>query len=575
MKRLFLFAAAATAALLCLNPATAQNTAPFWSLAGNSNASGASKLGTTNNTPLRLLTNDVERVRIDPNGNVGIGITSPIGKLTVRSNGSTPAGSWVLSGAPVFTSFGEATGGNADHIFGMASNTVTARPNLIGRRARGTLAAPTAVVANDFINSFQASGYDGGDFQNAANIDFFVDGNPSAGNVPMRISFSTGTNLGNRTERLQVRSNGNIAFNSNQLFVQQSTGNVGVGTASPERSLHVFNGSAGAVTANANAPLVVENNTNSFISVLAPNASEAGILFGNPGNPQDGGIIYTGNAGALQFRTNGNTTRMTLSSTGNLDIAGGRLSFGSVETLSDGGSSTINSNSSLVPSFDDFLNLGSSTLRWDNVFATNFTTLSDQREKANIKDLEYGMKEIMQLRATRYNWKKNPDGGEKLGLIAQELQKVLPEVVRDWEYKVNEESGTREKVPAERMGVMYADIIPVLIKGMQEQQQRIDELERQLNRLKGNVTTSTGGGSLGQNTPNPVRGSTRISYSLPGGSHGQLLLTDATGKTIKIMALNASGAIELNAASLSSGVYNYILLVDGKAVETKKLTVVR
>src|SRR5205823_12611892 len=39
-----------------------------------------------------------------------------------------------------------------------------------------------------------------------------------------------------------------------------ATGNVGVGTASPENTLHVFKGSAGSVTANANAPLVVENN---------------------------------------------------------------------------------------------------------------------------------------------------------------------------------------------------------------------------------------------------------------------------------------------------------------------------
>jgi polyhydroxyalkanoate synthesis regulator phasin len=578
MRRQFLFAAVATTVLsLNLTPAAAQNTSPFWSLAGNSNATGASKLGTTNSTPLRLFTNDLERMRVDPNGNIGIGVTSPIGRLTLLNGTTIPAGSWITTPSPMFVSFAETQGGNGDYFFAMASNTPTTRSNIIGRRARGTLAAPTAVVNNDFISSFQASGYDGSAFQNAANVDFFVDGAPSAGNVPIRISFSTGTNLGNRTERLKVGSTGNVTFNDNQMFLNASNDRVGIGTTAPERRLHVFNGSAGAfAVSNADASVVVEDNTNNYINMLAPNAVENGILFGNPGNAQDGGIIYLNSTDAMQFRTNGNTTRMTLSSAGNLDITGGTLSFGSVETLSDAGANTISSNSNIVPTSDNVRDLGSSSLRWDNVFATNFTTMSDQREKSNIRDLDYGMKEIMQLRATRFHWKKDEGKGEKLGLIAQELKKVLPEVVRDWEYKVNEENGTREKVASERMGVMYADIIPVLINGMQEQQRQIEALTQEVARLKGNVVTYTGAGSLGLATPNPAHGTARISYSLPSAnSRAQLVLTDNAGKTVRVLALNTSGVVDINTASLSSGVYNYTLVVDGKNVETKKLTITR
>jgi hypothetical protein len=48
-----------------------------WRLAGNNDASGASKLGTLNNQPLKLFTNNVERMRVDLSGRVGIGTASP------------------------------------------------------------------------------------------------------------------------------------------------------------------------------------------------------------------------------------------------------------------------------------------------------------------------------------------------------------------------------------------------------------------------------------------------------------------------------------------------------------------
>jgi hypothetical protein len=56
----------------------AQNTSPYWSLAGNSNASATtSKFGTTNAVPLRIYTKNSERMRIDTLGKVGIGTTAP------------------------------------------------------------------------------------------------------------------------------------------------------------------------------------------------------------------------------------------------------------------------------------------------------------------------------------------------------------------------------------------------------------------------------------------------------------------------------------------------------------------
>ena len=93
-------------------------------------------------------------------------------------------------------------------------------------------------------------------------------------------------------------------------------GNVGIGITSPDNTLHIHKGTAGSVTGNTNAPLTVENSTSNFLQMLAPNANESGILFGNPTNSANAGIVYSGLDGDLQFRNAGNTSRMKIDSSG-------------------------------------------------------------------------------------------------------------------------------------------------------------------------------------------------------------------------------------------------------------------
>ena len=165
-------------------------------------------------------------------GKVGIGTsttTVPSGILTVKGAGSVPAATWVAAGAPLFTGFGETAVGNADYILAMASTSNNGRPVFVGRRSRGTLAAPTVLANNDFIMSLLASGYDGAAFQNPSTIDFYVDGVPSAGNIPTRISFVTGSNSGNRAERLKIGNTGDISFNNTQLTLAKASGDLTLG----------------------------------------------------------------------------------------------------------------------------------------------------------------------------------------------------------------------------------------------------------------------------------------------------------------------------------------------------------
>jgi hypothetical protein len=100
--------------------------------------------------------------------------------------------------------------------------------------------------------------------------------------------------------------------------------NVGIGITTPRAPLHVFSASSGNTTPYH--PLVVEGGSNTYVNLLAYDIYETGILFGNSTNAANGGIIYNnleplpGTANGFQFRTNGNITRMVLTSGGNVGI---------------------------------------------------------------------------------------------------------------------------------------------------------------------------------------------------------------------------------------------------------------
>ncbi|MEM7373192.1 MAG: tail fiber domain-containing protein, partial [Bacteroidota bacterium] len=139
------------------------------------------------------------------------------------------------------------------------------------------------------------------------------------------------------------------------------------------------------------------------------------------------------------------------------------------DTLSTG---DLLADMSLIPDQDNTIDLGSSTNAWRDVFSFNTVTVtSDRREKEEIQPLTYGMEEIMQLNPVSYNWKRFPDKGRQLGLIAQEVAPVIEEVVSGTAISQQTASKVADK---ERLGITYGELIPVIIKGMQEQQQTVD-----------------------------------------------------------------------------------------------------
>jgi hypothetical protein len=86
---------------------------------------------------------------------------------------------------------------------------------------------------------------------------------------------------------------------------------------------------------------------------------------------------------------------------------------------------------------------------------------SDERYKENIVDIPYGTAELLQLKPRKYNMKEG--GEEQIGLIAQEVESIIPEVVED------SESGYKS--------MSYGNLNALLIKTIQELEARIATLE--------------------------------------------------------------------------------------------------
>jgi hypothetical protein len=106
----------------------------------------------------------------------------------------------------------------------------------------------------------------------------------------------------------------------------------------------------------------------------------------------------------------------------------------------------------------------------------NVTLLSDSRIKSQIEDLDYGLASILKLSPKKYEYAQDNtynldlEKGTQIGLIAQEVEAIIPEIVRN-DFQVADAQGQLSNMK----GIDYVELIPVLIKAIQEQQVLIDK----------------------------------------------------------------------------------------------------
>ncbi|MFN0174306.1 MAG: tail fiber domain-containing protein [Saprospiraceae bacterium] len=283
---------------------------------------------------------------------------------------------------------------------------------------------------------------------------------------------------------------GNLILSSGNGPSFLSVGNnrrLGINTNSPEATCHVHTN--GADFSNVLLTHSVSGSTAADGLYIGHSGSTNGALFTN----QENGPMSFRTGGAFEdhitIATNGNIGIGMTDPTEKLHIDNGRLVFSTPVTsgvVPQGISLTNNYNFELggnwTSSADNLDNLGSPSKRWGTVYAFNgMINTSDAREKQSIAPINYGLAQVMAMKPVSFEWKSMPETGRKLGFLAQDLQGLLPEVVVDKTWSRPDETGRRVAQTADRLGVAYSDLIPVLTKAIQEQQDLINQQQDFMN----------------------------------------------------------------------------------------------
>lgn len=227
-------------------------------------------------------------------------------------------------------------------------------------------------------------------------------------------------------------------------------GNVGIGTTSPSTKLHISGPSASLKVENTTSARVDVTQIDLTGTVAGSGAgNERAILFGRSAFVERQAKIAYG-----QGSSNGQFPYLTFSTGDNVNSLDEHMRITSAGNVGIGTTS---------PSYKLHVNGSVAGVG-------SYVNLSDVNYKTNIYDLNYGINEIKQLRPVTYKW-KNIDYGTRtnIGFLAQEVELVMPELVISSDEDVK--------------SMASSDLIAVLTKATQEQQEEIDLLKQQIEML--------------------------------------------------------------------------------------------
>lgn len=504
---------------------------------GNSEAGGIIYNGNVlNGLEFRTHLN-ATKMAIGATGNVGIGTTAPEKQLHLKGDGfikledtGTPEGDFAeLNVTPggVFRLYKHSTNENgginilssgyvgigantperALHIQGdglfsddlfIEANTEEFEPATILVRSRGTANAKTSVLANDRLGFLAFRGHDGTTYRQASSIGGYAETNfNSSINGDLRF-FTVKNNTS--IERLRINSDGNL----------------GIGTGSPTRRLHVRAGT------NTSIPMRVESQDLTSATIDFKDPTTTADWQARIGGKGDGLVFIAGGEEIMDIRDNGFVGIGTFNPIAKLEVSADDAStalraknsmtqnngnaFG-LYALSEGLGTddrigvygTANGGTGTKYGIYGYVPPALPGTHYAGYFAGNlaytgsFINASDRKFKKNIKGFK-SLEKVMQLKPKMYNLKVEEfkqmgfSNKTQYGFIAQELQEVFPNLVSENTNIVedNEHSNSGEKITTKEqyLGVHYVELIPILTKAIQEQQAIIEEQQSENQTLK-------------------------------------------------------------------------------------------
>lgn len=199
---------------------------------------------------------------------------------------------------------------------------------------------------------------------------------------------------------------------------------------------------------------------------------------------------------------------------------------------------------------------------------------SDYTLKKNISKINTPLSTLLKLNGVQYKYKDDDQSnGQRLGFIAQDVEKILPGLVKT--------------LPDSTKGISYTDLTALLVEAIKEQQVQIETLKKQINGTYNSdsfksasdqkvveSTESIALAYLEQNSPNPFTQSTEIKYYLPDViQNATLYIYDMNGTQIKNIPVTSFGNsyITIYGSELKAGMYMYTLIADGKVIGTKQM----
>jgi hypothetical protein len=208
-------------------------------------------------------------------------------------------------------------------------------------------------------------------------------------------------------------------------MILTTAGNVGIGTTSPSFKLDV----SGSIRASQDGAAVIIGGTSSGGQLrFGINNDNNAIVYGSSEFQ-----IRTQQSGGITFYTSGPTFRMVVANGGNVGIGTSSPTYA--------------------------LDVAGTIRATGDVIA-----YSDARVKTNVKTIEAPLDIVTKLRGVTYNRTDIDDKSEKVGVIAQEVLEVLPQVVQ-------QDSGGN-------YSVAYGNVVGVLIEAIKELKAEIEELKR-------------------------------------------------------------------------------------------------